>query len=74
MGTFANNVVVQNANGIVFQGGTILFTPGDPNYDSGDVTSLSNGQVGSFWVSNNNGQVYLSRSAGATTVLTIVAV
>jgi hypothetical protein len=74
MGTFANNVVVQNANGIVFQGGSIFFTPGDPNYDSGDVTSLSNGQVGSFWVSNSLGEVYLSRSAGATTILTIVAV
>jgi hypothetical protein len=74
MGTFANNVVVQNANGIVFQGGTIWFEPGNPNYDSGDVTNLSNGQVGSFWVSNNNGQVYLSRSAGATTVLGITAV
>jgi hypothetical protein len=74
MGTFANNVVVQNANGIVFQGGSINFTPGDASYDSGDVTSLSNGQVGSFWVSNNNGEVYLSRSAGATTILNIVAV
>ena len=74
MGTFANNVVVQNANGIVFQGGTIFFTPGDPNYDSGDVGSLSNGQTGSFWVSNNNEQFYLSKSAGATTALVIVAV
>jgi hypothetical protein len=74
MGIFASNVVVQNANGIVFQGGTINFTPGDPNYDDGNVTSLSNGQIGSFWVSNNNQQVYLSRSAGATTVLGITAV
>jgi hypothetical protein len=74
MGTFANNVVVENASGIVFQGGTINFTPGDTNYDTGDVTSLSNGQVGSFWVSNTLGEVYLSRSAGATTILTIVAV
>jgi hypothetical protein len=74
MGTFANNVVVQNANGIVFQGGTIWFEPGNPNYDAGAVGSLSNGQVGSFWVSNNNGEVYLSRSAGATTSLGITAV
>lgn len=74
MGTFANNVVVENANGIVFQGGTIWFEPGNPNYDSGDVTSLSNGQVGSFWVSNTNERVYLSKSAGATTALVIVAV
>ena len=74
MGTFANNVVVQNANGIVFQGGTINFTPGDASYDAGVVGSLSNGQVGSFWVSNNNEQVYLSKSAGTTTALVIVAV
>ena len=74
MGTFASNVVVQNANGIVFQGGTILFTPGDASYDAGAVGSLSNGQVGSFWVSNNNEQVYLSKSAGTTTALVIVAV
>ena len=74
MGTFANNVVVQNANGIVFQGGTIVFTPSDANYDAGDVNVLSNGQVGSFWVSNSNGQVYLSRSAGATTVLNIAII
>jgi hypothetical protein len=74
MGTFANNVVVQNANGIVFQGGTIFFTPGDARYDAGAVGSLSNGQVGSFWVSNNNGEVYLSKSSGTTTSLVIVAV
>jgi len=74
MGTFANNVVVQNANGIVFQGGSICFTPGDASYDAGAVGSLSNGQVGSFWVSNNNGEVYLSKSAGTTTSLVIVAV
>jgi hypothetical protein len=74
MGTFASNVVVENANGIVFQGGTINFTPGDASYDAGAVGSLSNGQVGSFWVSNNNGEVYLSRSAGATTSLDITAV
>jgi hypothetical protein len=74
MGTFANNVVVQNANGIVFQGGSINFTSGDASYDAGAVGSLSNGQVGSFWVSNTNGEVYLSRDTGATTSLTIVAV
>ena len=73
MGTFASNVVVQNANGIVFQGGTIVFTPGDASYDAGAVGSLSNGQIGSFWVSNSNNEVYLSKSAGATTSLVIVA-
>ena len=73
MGTFASYVVVQNANGIVFQGGTIVFTPGDASYDAGAVGSLSNGQIGSFWVSNSNNEVYLSKSAGATTSLVIVA-
>ena len=74
MGTFASNVVVQNANGIVFQGGNINFIPGNASYNAGAVGSLSNGQIGSFWVSNTNTQVYLSRTAGGTTVLGITAV
>ena len=74
MGSFASELLVVNANGIVFQGGSIVFVPGDANYDAGAVTSLSNGQVGSFWISNTNQAVYLSRSAGATTVLGIVLV
>ena len=74
MGSFASELLVVNANGIVFQGGSIVFVPGDANYDAGAVASLSNGQVGSFWVSNSNGEVYLSRSAGTTTVLSIVII
>jgi|LakMenEpi03Aug12_release.lakeMendotaPanAssembly.Ray.scaffolds.fasta_scaffold2628505_1 hypothetical protein len=74
MGTFASQVFVENANGLAFFGGSIVFEPNNPNYDTGDVSTFSSGQVGSFWISNTNSQVYLSRTAGATTVLGITAI
>jgi hypothetical protein len=69
MGTFANIVQSYNANGIHFFNGSIVFSPGDSNYDSGNVSVFAFGQQGSFWYSAANNQLYISRTTGGTTSL-----
>jgi hypothetical protein len=69
MGNFTNTVESFNNNGIHFFDGSIVFEPGDGNYDSGDVTVFGIGQQGSFWYSATNNQLYVSRTTGATTSL-----
>ena len=69
MGNFTNTVQSYNGNGIHFFNGAIIFTNGDGNYNSGDVSVFGIGQQGSFWYSATNNQLYVSRTTGATTSL-----
>jgi len=66
MGNFTSTVESFNNNGIHFFDGSIVFLPGDGNYDSGDVTVFGIGQQGSFWYSATNNQLYVSPTTGAT--------
>jgi hypothetical protein len=66
MGNFTNTVESFNNNGIHFFDGSIVFQPGDGNYDSGDVTVFGIGQQGSFWYSAVNNRLYVSPTTGAT--------
>ena len=71
MGNFTNQVEVFNVNGVHFFNGAINYTPGDSNYDAGDVNVFSNGQQGSFWYSAQNNALYLSQTTGNTSIINL---
>jgi len=72
MGNFANQVQAFNANGIHFFNGAINYTPGDSNYDAGDVAVFSNGQQGSIWYSATYNVLFLSQTTGATSTINLI--
>ena len=71
MGQYASEVKVYNANGLHFGNAAICFDD-SAALNAGDVGSLANGAVGSFWISQNNQQAYLGIAGGGTRTLSTI--
>jgi len=70
MGSYTNEVEVYDSKGLHFSSGAINFVSSTA-LNAGAVGSLTNGRIGSFWVSQANSLAYLSRSSGNTTTLSV---
>jgi hypothetical protein len=71
MGSYASEVQIYNANGLHFANGAIYFENSNQLND-GDVNSLANGRVGSFWFSQVSAVAFLSPTSGDTQALVTI--
>ena len=70
MGDYTSEVEVYDDKGLHFSGGAINFE-NSTAFNAGAVGSLTNGRIGSFWISQANSEAYFSKAAGNTTTLSV---
>ena len=70
MGDYTSEVEVYDDKGLHFSGGAINFA-NTAQLNAGAVGSLTNGRIGSFWISQANSEAYYNKSAGNTTTLSV---